>query len=97
MGTIHRLLLIVSVVALSSCAVVRTASLQAPYDKRFERLQRERDKLNRTTDPVDRAKTDINISEILLSLLLRIENRRTEVLEKRLKEYVETIQDARKP
>ena len=95
MGTIHRLLFIVSVVAVSSCAVVRTASLQAPYDKRFERLQRERDKLNRTTDPVDRAKTDINISEILLSLAGdAVKTGEPEVLEKRLKEYVETIQDA---
>jgi hypothetical protein len=95
MGTIHRVLFILIVVAVTSCAVVRTASLQGQYDKRLERLQRERDKLNRTTDPVDRAKTDINISEILLSLAGdAVKTGEPEVLEKRLKEYVGAIQDA---
>lgn len=95
MATIQRLVFIVTVVAVSSCAVVRTASLQGQYDKRLERLQRERDKLNRITDPVDRTKTDINISEILLTLASEaVKTGEPEVLEKRLKEYVEAIQDA---
>ena len=95
MPTILRLLFILAVMAVSSCAAVRTASLQGQYDKRLERLQRERDKLNRTTDPVDRTKTGINISEILLSLAGEaVKTGEPEVLEKRLKEYVEAIQDA---
>ena len=94
MRTIQRLLLMLIVVAVSSCAI-RTASLQGQYDKRLERLQRERDKLNRLTDPVDRAKTDITISEILLSLAGdAVKTGEPEVLEKRLGEYADTIRDA---
>jgi hypothetical protein len=63
----QRLLLTLIVVALSSCAI-HTNALRGQYDKRIERLQKERDKLGRQTDPVDRTKTYISISEILLSL-----------------------------
>ena len=95
MQQIGRILLILAVIDATSCAVVRTSSLQGQYDKRLERLQRERGKLNRTTDPVDRAKTGINISELLLSLASdAVKTGEPEVLEKRLKEYVDAIQDA---
>src|SRR5437867_12565738 len=67
MRRIKQVLVMLVVLAVSSCAV-RTTSLKPQFDKRLERLERERDKLKRLTDPVDRTKTDIAISEILLSL-----------------------------
>jgi hypothetical protein len=94
MNAINRLLLMLIVVALTSCAI-HTASLQGQYDKRLERLQKEREKLNRTTDPVGRAKTDIAISEILLSLASdAVKTGEPELLSKRLSEYTDTIRDA---
>ena len=94
MRAIERLLLLLVVLSLSSCAI-RTASLQAQYDKRLDRLEREREKLKRAVDPVDRTKTDIAISEILLSLAAdAVRTGEPEVLGKRLSEYVDTIQDA---
>jgi len=95
MWTIHRLLTVLIVLIASSCTV-RTAALHPPqFDKRLERLDRERERLKRTTDPVDRTKIDINISEILLSLVTdAVKTGEPEVLGKRLNEYMETIQDA---
>jgi len=94
MRKIELLLLMLIVVAVSSCSI-RTASLQGRYDKRLERLQKERDKLSRLTDPVDRTKTDIVISEILLSLANdTIKTGEPEMLSKRLTEYIDTIRDA---
>jgi len=91
---IQQLLFILLVLVLSSCAV-RTASLQGQVDKRLERLDRERAKLKTEVDPVDRTKSDIAISEILLSLASdAVRSGEPEVLEKRLAEYVDTIQDA---
>jgi hypothetical protein len=91
---IQQLLFILLVVALSSCAV-RTASLQGQVDKRLERLDRERARLKAVIDPVERTKSDIAISEILLSLASdAVRSGEPEVLEKRLAEYVDTIQDA---
>src|SRR5947207_2763624 len=95
MRTIKPLLLLLVVLAFNSCAAVRIASLQAPFDKRLTRLEAERDKLKRITDPVDRTKTDIAISEILLSLAGdAVRSGEPEALGKRLGEYVDTIQDA---
>jgi len=91
---IQQLLFILFVVVLSSCAV-RTASLQGQVDKRLERLDRERARLKAVIDPVERTKSDIAISEILLSLASdAVRSGEPEVLEKRLAEYVDTIQDA---
>jgi hypothetical protein len=91
---IQQLLFILLVVVLSSCAV-RTASLQGQVDKRLERLDRERARLKAVVDPIDRTKSDIAISEILLSLASdAVRSGEPEVLEKRLVEYVDTIQDA---
>jgi hypothetical protein len=90
----QRLVPILIVLALSSCAI-RPNSLRPQNDKRAERLQKERDKLSRATDPIDRTKSDIVISEILLSLAGEaIKAGEPEVMEKRLTEYVETIRDA---
>jgi hypothetical protein len=94
MQKLERVLLLLVVVAFSSCAI-RTTPLQGQYDKRLERLQKERDKLTRLTDPVDRTKADIAISEILLSLASEaIKTGEPEMLGKRLNEYIDTIRDA---
>lgn len=93
MRNIQRLLFIVLVFTASSCAI-RTPFLQQP-DKRLERLERERAHLKMLTDPVDRAKTDITISELLLSLAGdAVRTGEPEVLQKRLGEYLEAIEDA---
>ena len=77
----------------TSCAF-HTAALQQP-DKRMLDLQREKDKLKRATDPVDHAKTDIRISEILLSLTSdAARNGDLETMQQRLGEYTSAIQDA---
>ena len=94
MDPLKRLPLILIVVALSACSI-RTGFLQGQFDKRLERLQKEKDKLSRTTDPVDRTKTDITISEILLSLATdAVKTGEPELLGKRLTEYMDTIRDA---
>ena len=93
MRTIGRLFILLIVLATTSCTI-RTASLQQ-IDKRLERLDRERDKLRHTTDGVDRTKIDINISEILLSLVSdAVKSGEPEVLGRRLDEYADTIEDA---
>jgi hypothetical protein len=79
---------------LTSCAF-HSFALQQPPDKRLLDLQREQDKLKRTTDPVDHAKSDIKISEILLSLAGdAVRQGDLEMIEKRLGEYTAAIQDA---
>jgi hypothetical protein len=94
MRYVDRLPLILLALTVSSCAI-HSASLQGQIDKRFERLDRERAKLKTATDPIDRAMSDIAISEILLSLAGdAVRSGEPEVLEKRLSEYVGTIQDA---
>ena len=91
---IQQLLFILVVMVLSSCTL-RTASLQGQVDKRLERLDRERARLKTAVDPIDRTKSDIAISEILLSLASdAVRSGEPEVMEKRLTEYVDTIQDA---
>jgi len=91
---IQQLLFILVLMVLSSCAV-RTASLQGQVDKRLERLDKERARLKAEVDPVERAKSDITISEILLSLASdAVRSGEPEVMEKRLTEYVDTIHDA---
>lgn len=82
--------------ALASCTIRSAPLFQQPKpDKRLMELQKEKDKLKRTTDPVARTKTNIKISEILISL--SSDAARTgdiEVMDQRLDEYVASIQDA---
>ena len=79
---------------LNSCAVRYVPLFQQP-DRRMVELQKERDKLKRTTDPAAKAKTGIKISEILLNLTRdAAKTGDMEVLERRLEEYVSTIQEA---
>jgi hypothetical protein len=94
-----RLLLMLIVGTLTSCAIPTAhfphLQQQAQYDKRLERLQKEKDKLSRLTDPVERSKSDTVISEILLSLAGdAVKSGEPEVLGKRLNEYIDTIRDA---
>ncbi len=94
MRYIDRLPLILLALTVSSCAI-HSSSLQGQIDKRLERLERERAKQKAATDPIDRAMSDITISEILLSLAGdAVRSGEPEVLEKRLSEYVGAIQDA---
>jgi hypothetical protein len=94
MRTIQRFSILLIVLSMTSCAV-RTVALQPQIDKRLERLERDREKLKHTTDAVDRTKIDIDISEILLSLVSdAVKSGEPEALGRRLNEYVETIQDA---
>jgi hypothetical protein len=93
MRYIDRLPLILLALTVSSCAI-HSSSLQQ-IDRRLERLERERARLKAATDPIDRAMSDITISEILLSLAGdAVRSGEPEVLEKRLSEYVGAIQDA---
>ncbi|HEY2384701.1 MAG TPA: hypothetical protein VGK48_26290 [Terriglobia bacterium] len=94
MRNIQRLLLIPLLLTATSCAI-RIASLQGQVDKRIERLDRERARLKTLTDPVDRTKSDITISEILLNLASdAVRSGEPEVLHKRLGEYTDAIEDA---
>ena len=94
MEAIRRSFILLIVLITTSCAV-RSASFQPQIDKRLERLDRERERLKRTTDAADRAKIEINISDILLSFISdAVRSGEPEVLGKRLSEYVETIEDA---
>ena len=94
MRIIQRLLFILLLSTTASCAI-RTSFLQVQVDKRLERLERERAHLKSLTDPVDRTRSDIAISEILLSLAGdAVRSGEPEVLQKRLGEYVDAIEDA---
>ena len=94
MRTSGRLFILLIVLA-TTCCSIRPAALQPQIDKRLERLDREREKLKRTTDAVDRTKIDIDISEILLSLVSdAVRSGEPEAFGKRLGEYVDAIQDA---
>src|SRR5690349_5618635 len=82
------------VLALTSCTVHSVPLFQQP-DKRVLSLEKELAKLKTQTDPVERAKTKIRISEILLSLVSdSVRSGDTEVMDQRLDEYVATIQKA---
>ena len=94
MWATKRFLVLLIFFSISSCAI-RSSSLRAQYDKRLERLEREKDKLKRATDPVDRTKTEIRIAEILLTFVSDAANAGDqERLEQRLDEYRAAIQDA---
>lgn len=80
--------------SLTSCALHLTPKFQGS-DKRLLNLQKERDKLKRASDPVQRTKTQIKISEILLTLTSdAVRSSDLEIMEQRLDDYVTAIQDA---
>src|SRR5881396_1404573 len=68
MGSTKRFFILVVFFSICSCAI-RSSSLRAQYDKRLERLEKEKEKLKRLSDPVDRTKTEIRIAEILLTFV----------------------------
>lgn len=95
MRTINRYLVLLLILSVNSCAAVRFSFLQTDYDKRLQRLEKERANLGRQTDPVGRTKTQIKISEILLTLVSdAVQSGEIEAMEKRLGEYMAAIQDA---
>jgi type II secretory pathway pseudopilin PulG len=72
-----------------------TLSAQSGTNKQAERLQREKNNLNRQTDPVGRTKTQIKIAEILLTLIGEtVQSGDMELMQKRLAEYTAAIEDA---
>lgn len=90
----RRLLAVLTLLALTSCAA-RSSSLWVRIDKRMERLQAEREKVKRATDPVDRTKSDIKIAEILLAIVSdAVRTGDLEVVEQRIDEYIDAIKDA---
>lgn len=88
-------LLIVSLLlGLTSCAS-RTALFSLPEDRLVERLENERNRLQRENDPVDRTRTHIRISDVLLALVSHaVQENNTDLMQTRVGEYVETIQEA---
>jgi len=88
--------LIVLLIVSSCAARSSSSSFRQAYDKRLERLENEREKLKRQTDPVGRTKAEIRISEILLTLVRdAVKTGDLELMEQRLEEYVKAIEDAR--
>jgi hypothetical protein len=82
------------VLSLSSCALARTPYFQQ-RDKRVLNLEKERNRLKSTTDPVSLTKTHIKIAEILITFIGdAARSGDAEVLEHRLSEYLTTIRSA---
>jgi hypothetical protein len=87
MGSLIRPLVLLLVFTLSSLAV--------QSNKQFERLDKERTNLTRQTDPVGRTKTQIKISELLLTLISdSVQAGDMEMMHKYIAEYLAAIQDA---
>jgi hypothetical protein len=84
---------IVLLLTLDSCALRSAPLLQ--QNRRLVDLQREKDKVRRTSDPVSKTKSHIVISEILLELTRdAARTGEMETLDQRLDEYVSTIREA---
>jgi hypothetical protein len=77
-------------------ALCGSASAQASaLSKTEESLQKERAKLSRTNDPVDRTKTQIKISSLLLTMLTdAARDGNDKLVEQHLNDYSNTISDA---
>jgi hypothetical protein len=89
-----RSLIVLLMLGMTSCSL-RTFTLRAQTDKRFQQLEKERDKLKRQTDPVGYTKTQIKISGILLSLISEAARAGDiAVMEDRLEGYITAIDDA---
>src|SRR5262245_48097492 len=85
----------VLLVGLCGCLLIPSASLAQQPDKRFEELQKQQDRLKREKDPVGHTKTQIQISEILLSFIGdAVKNGDFDMMQKRLDEYSAAIDDA---
>jgi hypothetical protein len=94
MAVMKRFWILLLVLGICSCAI-HTTSLRAQNDKRLLQLDKEKDKLRRQNDPVDYTKTQIKISEILLSLISdSVREGALDVMGERLEGYVNAIQAA---
>jgi hypothetical protein len=94
MRQLTRFFVLLILLNISGCAI-RYSPLQGQSDKRYQQLDREREKLKRSLDPVDRTKTEIKVAEILLTFVSdAVKNGDMERMEQRLEEYVAAIQDA---
>jgi hypothetical protein len=81
--------------ALALLLLIQPTWLSGQDPKQLQRLTNEQAKLQRQKDPVDRAKTGIKISEILLAFAGEAANSGDmETMQQRLSEYTETIQTA---
>ena len=77
-----------------SCAA-RESFLLVPQDKRLEKLQSEKNKLIKETDPVGRTKTQIKIADILLTFVSdAVRSANIEAVESGLQAYTAAIKDA---
>src|SRR5678816_1849300 len=77
--------------------VLAPAVLGGTDEQRAKELQKERTKLEKQTDPVDRAKTGIKISEILLEDVGdSVREGDLDQMEQRLVQYSAAIEDAHK-
>jgi hypothetical protein len=91
MRSLTRSLALLFVLSLHSSYAV---SQSAP-DKLLEQLQKEKDRLNRQTDPVGRTKSQIKIAEALLSLISRsVQSGDMDLMQKYLGDYMVAIHDA---
>jgi len=74
---------------------MRLAAAAQQPDRRLQNLEREKERLKHESDPIDRTKTDIKISEILLSLTGdAVRTGDMDAMQQRLDDYVSTINDA---
>ena len=81
--------------AMLAVGVLQCDLLAQEDDKTVQRLGAERDKLKRQTNPVNRARSGIKISEILLVLVTNaVRNGDHTLMEDRLTQYTLTIQEA---
>jgi hypothetical protein len=94
MRAIKPSLILLLVLGINSCAI-RPFSLRVQSDKRLQQLEKEKEKLKRQSDPVDYTKTQIKISELLLSLISdSVRAGELAVMEDRLDGYLSAIEAA---
>lgn len=94
MPVITRPFVLLVFLTLFSCAA-RSGLQLVEYDKRLQQLEKEKEKLKKQTDPVGRTKTQIKISDILVTMISdTAKTGDMELMATRLDEYVSTIRNA---
>ena len=84
---------IIGSLALLLVFTLNSSALQT--NKQLERLEKEKASLNRQTDPVGRTKTQIKISELLLTLISdAVQAGDPGMMQKYISDYLAAIQDA---
>jgi hypothetical protein len=85
----------VLLVGLCGFPLIPSVSLAQQPDKRIDELHKQQDRLKREKDPVGHTKTQIQISEILLSFISdAVKNSDFDAMQQRLDEYCAAIDDA---